>query len=137
MMELTGFSKIIRSAQGKRQFNLEEIVKLIITQRLDLPSSKLRTYERQEEHGFQEINLQHIYRAMDSIEHLSDAIQTQAFQTVFSTANYLVDCFFFDVTTLYFESTAQNELRDFGFSKDQKHHNGQIDNEYLKLKIFF
>ncbi len=126
MMELTGFSKIIRSAQGKRQFNLEEIVKLIITQRLDLPSSKRRTYERQEEHGFQEINLQHIYRAMDSIEHLSDAIQTQAFQSVFSTANYLVDCFFFDVTTLYFESTVQNELKDFGFSKDQKHHNVQI-----------
>lgn len=38
----------------------------------------------------------------------------------------LVDCFFFDVTTLYFESVTKDDLRDFGFSKDQKHHSVQI-----------
>lgn len=126
LMELTGFSKIIREAQGRNKFNLEEVVKLIITQRLDLPSSKLRTCERQQEHGFNEIDVQHLYRAMDAIAPLSDKIQTQAFNAVRSKANYPVDCFFFDVTTLYFESVTQDSLRDFGFSKDQKHHNVQV-----------
>ena len=37
-----------------------------------------------------------------------------------------VDCLFFDVTTLYFESIEVDELRKFGFSKDQKHHQVQI-----------
>lgn len=126
LMELTGFTKILREAQGKNLFDLEETVKLIIAQRLDLPSSKLRTYERQQEHGFDEIHLQHLYRAMDVIEPLSEKIQTQAFKAARSNAHYPVDCFFFDVTTLYFESIVQDDLKDFGFSKDQKHHSVQV-----------
>lgn len=126
LMDLTGFSEVMREAQGRRRFNLEETVELIIVQRLNLPSSKLRTYERQKEHGFDEINLQHLYRAMDAIEPFSGRMQQQAFKTVSSLTGYHVDCFFFDVTTLYFESVQQDELRDFGFSKDQKYHSVQI-----------
>jgi hypothetical protein len=126
LLDLTGFSKVIREAQGKNSFDLEEIIKLIIVQRLDLPSSKLRTYERQEEHGFYGIDLQHVYRAMDVIEPLSHDLQKKAFETVCAFSKTPVDCFFFDVTTLYFESVSQDNLRDFGFSKDQKHHSVQI-----------
>ncbi len=126
LMSLSGFDTIIHSAQGKRQFDLQEIIRLILVQRFDLPSSKLRTYERQEEHGFEGIDLQHIYRAMDAIASLDDAIQTQAFDTASNASGGVVDCFFFDVTTLYFESVEQDDLREFGFSKDQKHHSVQI-----------
>ena len=125
-MSITGFNKIIQSAQGKHQFNLEEIIKLILVQRFDSPSSKLRTCERQEEHGFHGIDLQHIYRSMDAIESLDEEIQKQAFNTVCKASGGLVDCFFFDVTTLYFESVKQDDIRDFGFSKDQKYHLVQI-----------
>lgn len=126
LIALSGFSKILKDAQGKNSFDLEEIIKLILIQRFDLPSSKLRTYERQEEHGFHGIDLQHIYRAMDVIEPLSGSFQKKAFETVCAFSTSPVDCFFFDVTTLYFESVTQDELRDFGFSKDQKHHSVQI-----------
>ncbi len=126
LMTITGFNKIIQSAQGKHQFDLEEIIKLILVQRLDLPSSKLRTCERQETHGFQGVDVQHIYRAMDAIESLNDAIQKQAFDTICRVSVKPVDCFFFDVTTLYFESVDQDDIRDFGFSKDQKYHLVQI-----------
>ncbi|MGZ6298624.1 MAG: IS1634 family transposase [Parachlamydiaceae bacterium] len=70
--------------------------------------------------------MQHIYRTMDAIENLSSEIQTAAFNTASTLFGGVVDCFFFDVTTLYFESVSQDELRDFGFSKDQKHHTVQI-----------
>jgi transposase len=126
LMDITGLNKIIQSAQGRRRFNLEEIVRLILVQRFDLPSSKLRTYERQTEHGFNEIDLQHIYRTMDVIESLNEAIQKQAFECTRRGSGGVIDCFFFDVTTLYFESIEQDELRDFGFSKDQKYHTVQI-----------
>ena len=125
LMQLSGFSTVIRRAQGKNRFDLEEIVKLILVQRLDLPSSKLRTYERQEDHGFHGIDLQHIYRTMDAIESLESEIQKQAFNIVCKFSGE-IDCFFFDVTTLYFESVIQDEIRDFGFSKDQKYHSVQI-----------
>lgn len=126
LMEMTGLSKIIQAIPGKQNFDLEEVLKLIIVQRLDLPSSKLRTYERQGEHGFQEIELQNIYRSMDLIEPLVHRFQQWAFETAQTFSPYPIDCFFFDVTTLYFESVEQDSLKEFGFSKDQKYHCVQI-----------
>ncbi len=126
LMQLSGFSQVVRRAQGKNTFNVEDIVKLVLVQRFDLPGSKLRTYERQADHGFRGIDLQHIYRTMDAIEPLASDIQTAAFNTVCTLSGGVIDCFFFDVTTLYFESISQDDVRDFGFSKDQKHHSVQI-----------
>ena len=126
LMDMTGFTDVIKTKQGRHRFNVAEIVKLILTQRFDLPSSKLRTFERQAEHGFNEVDLQHIYRTMDAIEGLEGEIQKQAFHTVKKYSGEPVDCFFFDVTTLYFESVKQDSIRDFGFSKDQKYHSVQI-----------
>lgn len=126
LMDVTGFAIIVRSAQGKHTFDLEKIIKLLLVHRFDSPGSKLRAFERQEEYGFADIDLQHIYRAMDAIASLNEKIQKQAFETVCKATGGLVDCFFFDVTTLHFESVSQDDLRDFGFSKDQKHHSVQI-----------
>jgi transposase len=126
LMDLTGFSKLIRSVQGKRQYDLEEIIKLILVQRFDSPGSKLRTCERQESHGFYGIGLQQIYRSMDAIKTLDSEIQKQAFDVACNISEKSVDCFFFDVTTLYFESVSQDELKDFGWSKDQKFHQVQV-----------
>ena len=127
LMDLVGFSGIAKRAQGKNRFNIEEILKLIILQRMDLPSSKLRTFERQTDHGFCGIELQHIYRTMDALEGFSEEFQKQAFEVAHNGVfKEPVDCLFFDVTTLYFESIEIDELRKFGFSKDQKHHQVQI-----------
>ncbi len=127
LMDLVGFSKIAKEAQGKNRFNVEKILKLIILQRIDLPSSKLRTYERQSDYGFHGIELQHVYRTMDALESFSEEFQKQAFEVAHNGIfKEPVDCLFFDVTTLYFESVEIDELRKFGFSKDQKHHQVQI-----------
>jgi len=126
LMELSEFTKVIKNIKRRQKFDLEEIVKLIIIQRLKYPSSKLRTYERQEDHGFCDIKLQHIYRAMDMIEDSEEEFQKQAFETISSYSNNSIDCFFFDVTTLYFESVIQDDIRDFGYSKDNKFNNTQI-----------
>jgi transposase len=127
LMDLVGFSAIAKRAQGKNRFDVEEILKLIILQRMDFPSSKLRTYERQSDHGFYGIELQHLYRAMDALESFSEEFQKQAFEAAHNGIfKEPVDCLFFDVTTLYFESVDADELRKFGFSKDQKHHVVQI-----------
>lgn len=126
LFKKVGFSEILRSAQKHLSFDFEEVVKLMLVQRFALPGSKLRTFERQKEHGFDGIELQHLYRAMDALEPLDDSIQKQTFHIAQSTANCPIVCFFFDVTTLYFESVEQDELRDFGFSKDQKYHTVQI-----------
>lgn len=126
LMKISGFSFVIQQAQGKKNYDLEEIVKLIISQRLAMPSSKLRTFERQQEQGFEGIELHNFYRAMDAIEPLEGIIQKKAFDSVCAYSDTPVDCFFFDVTTLYFESVTQDEVKNFGFSKDQKYHLVQV-----------
>jgi len=126
LMTLSGFSNIVRKAQGKKNYDIEEVVKLIIAQRLDSPSSKLRTYERQKKLGFCNIDLQHIYRTMDALASHSSNIQQKTFEIANSFSPEAMDCFFFDVTTLYFESVHQDSVKDFGFSKDQKSHSVQI-----------
>jgi transposase len=126
LMHLTGFVDVLKTSSRKQQFDLEEVLMLILSQQLNLPGSKMRAYERQEEHGFFGINLQNLYRAMDIVEPLSEAFQKQALETAHMFSKRPLDCFFFDVTTLYFESTEQDELKNFGFSKDQKHHCVQI-----------
>lgn len=125
LMEMAGFSEILRKHQGRHSFSIEEAIRLMITQRFDLPSSKKRTFERQQEHGFSDIDLHKLYRAMDAIKDLDEEIQKQTIK-VAGKYSGSTDCFFFDVTTLYFESTLQDDLKDFGFSKDQKHHQVQI-----------
>lgn len=126
LMRMAEFSDVLKNAQGKKRFDVEEAIKLIIVQRLHLPSSKRRTWLRQEEHGFQNLDLQHIYRSMDALAPFSSEIQKKAFETVCKLSPSPIDCFFFDVTTLYFESIVQDDIRDFGFSKDQKYHMVQI-----------
>jgi transposase len=126
LMKLTNFSKILNKIQGKKSYSIEEIVKLIIIQRLHNPSSKLRTYERQKQHGYDGIELHQIYRTMDHLLSYKEEILKQAFDIVCAYSSQSVDCFFFDVTTLYFESISQDSIKDFGFSKDQKYNQVQI-----------
>jgi transposase len=66
-----------------------------------------------------------VYRLMDRLYPEIKKIKQKIFHYTHSlmpSANILL----FDVTTLYFESTAQDELREFGFGKDGKINNTQL-----------
>ena len=130
LLKTAGFNSILSTVAGRQSFALEDIVKLLLSQMFDDPSSKLRSYQRQEAHGFCGIKLQDLYRGMDKLLPLSEQLQKQAYVACTGTNASLiqekVSCLFVDVTTLYFESVMRDEIRDFGFSKDQKFHSVQI-----------
>jgi transposase len=126
LIQMSGFKTILQKAQGKKTFDVSGILTLLLAQRFHAPGSKLRAYERQTEYGSGGFDLQHFYRSMDALLPLAEDFQAQAFKTAQSLTSEPADCFFFDVTTLYFESITQDELREFGFSKDQKHHSVQV-----------
>jgi transposase/cell fate (sporulation/competence/biofilm development) regulator YlbF (YheA/YmcA/DUF963 family) len=97
-----------------------ELLKNLIAARICSPNSKRGTHRYLEEQAGFECSLDSIYRLLD---HLCGK-QEQIIQKVSSAAAKLfdskIDLMFFDVTTLYFESWNQDELKDFGFSKDCK-----------------
>ena len=97
-----------------------ELLKQLIAQRIAVPASKRKTHENLlNKVGFQ-CSLNDIYRFLSRLGKKEELINATCFNLRNSIFNNEIDVLFFDVTTLYFESWTQDELRDFGFSKDCK-----------------
>ena len=67
-----------------------------------------------------------LYRLMDSVYERLDDLKRIVFEATASLTGGQVDMMLFDITTLYFESVDVDELRAFGYSKDQKYHCTQV-----------
>jgi len=63
---------------------------------------------------------------MDTLEGQEATIQGTLLNALRPLIGEKVEVLFFDVTTLYFESMDEDDLRRFGFSKDQKTHLTQV-----------
>ena len=116
-----------------KRFNLGllDLQKLndIVTMRIASPASKRKTAMLANEYGLN-CQVDSIYKLMDR---LTEGKIMQAKQLLYQhTINLLsaqqevVDVIFYDLTTIYFETNEQTDLRDFGFSKDGKHQHVQI-----------
>ncbi len=97
--------------------------------RIALPGSKRKTAAHAKDYG---VTLTHnaIYRMMDRLTpSVIDAIKQAVYQrttALLADAQQPVSVLFYDLTTVYFETCTQDAIRDFGFSKDEKHQHVQI-----------
>ncbi|MBM3192408.1 MAG: IS1634 family transposase [Chlamydiae bacterium] len=98
-----------------------ERLKDVVICRIASPASKRHIAEILTREYLRGSSEDKIYRMMDTLAPLHEAIQKKVFETsrTFSQKDQ-VDVLFFDVTTLAFESQKADELRDFGYSKDHK-----------------
>lgn len=127
LLQECGFSKVRLSSARTKAFHSHEVLQLLLARMWNNPSSKRRSHQLQKEHGFSGIDLQDIYRFMDQFTKREKQIKTCAFKALYGELKpHKIDCIFVDVTTLYFESICDDELRAFGFSKDQKFHSVQV-----------
>jgi transposase len=125
--ELSG----IINNRNKVQFCWEEVLMLMIAERINEPSSKLQSHFNQDEYiGFSDkaIPLHHFYRTLDILSKEETLIKKHIFTQQHSLFSTVLDVVFYDVTTLYFESGAEQEgaLRRKGYSKDGKAHKTQV-----------
>jgi hypothetical protein len=103
-----------------------DALRATVLARVANPSSKHRTAALLEEDFGIRVPLNAIYNMMDALHAQQVAVQQQVFAATRELFPGKVNLAFFDVTTLYFESTVTDVLRDFGYSKDQKHHSVQV-----------
>lgn len=115
-----GFNQIL---DNKSQ---SETLKATTIARVANPSSKHRTAALLEQDFGISIPLDRIYRMMDALFERKELLQARVFEGTRQLFPEKVDLVFFDVTTLYFESITTDELRNFGYSKDQKYHMTQV-----------
>lgn len=106
-----------------------ERLKSLVTMRIAEPCSKLRTAHVAENFGLK-LKVDTIYKMMDQmskekIEEIKSIIFNQS-KSLLAESNEGVDVLFYDLTTLYFETNSQDEIRDFGYSKDGKSQHVQI-----------
>ena len=105
----------------------EPLLKELAISRLTHPGSKLKLSEYLNVTGRDSVSVYSIYRFLDKI---SDKYKTQIEHLSFAytkrVLNGEIGIVFYDMTTIYFESSQPDELRIPGFSKEGKHHLPQI-----------
>ncbi|MEI9910842.1 MAG: IS1634 family transposase [Bacteroidota bacterium] len=99
---------------------------LVIT-RLVYPGSKLKTVDYLLQYKGTYTNKDKIYRYMDQF-HLKykEKVIALTFEHTRQILNNQISVAFYDITTLYFEASEEDDLRKLGFSKDGKAQNPQI-----------
>lgn len=119
-----GWLKLLHNTRKDKVWN--QILRSLVLARIANPSSKRKTQCFLSRDLGVKIALDQIYRLMDQLAEQKERIK----ETVASKTRELFDAdstiFFFDVTTLYFESFTSDELRDNGFSKDAKFKEVQV-----------
>lgn len=107
---------------------VEDVVfRQLVKARLAYPASKAATVEYLKNHFDQDVSLSKIYRYLDKLSDSQHRIVQDI--SVLHTKRVLeghTGVLFYDVTTLYFESDHEDELRKTGFSKEGRHKNPQI-----------
>ena len=114
-----GFHRILSKKQG-------DVLRDVVLARIASPSSKLATQQILAADFGRDIELDRIYRMMDSLIEQKEAVQKAVFSSTAQLCYDKIDFLLFDVTTLFFESTSEDDLRAFGYSKDQKFHTVQV-----------
>lgn len=103
------------------------LFKPLVLSRLESPSSKLKTTDYLAKYYSLHIDVESIYRYMDTLYNTQkEAVQQISYNHTREILGGETRMVFYDVTTLYFEIEREDTLRKAGFSKDGKHQNPQI-----------
>lgn len=101
--------------------------KNLVLCRLVYPGSKLKTVDYFKQHLNMDVSVYSIYRFMDELSSdLKPAIEQISFEHTKKILRGRISVVFYDMTTLYFEASQEDEYRIPGFNKDGKHQQPQI-----------
>ncbi|KAA6313884.1 hypothetical protein EZS27_035415 [termite gut metagenome] len=103
------------------------IFKQLVVSRLCQPQSKMATVDYLKSHFDEDVDLHKIYRYLDKLHTTEkDKVQQISVEHTRRILGGRIGVVFYDVTTLYFESDYEDDLRAKGFSKDGKHSQPQV-----------
>lgn len=128
-VQLNGCELILERVFDLIGFNAisDDVFRHLVLSRLSHPASKAATVEYLKNYFDNDVNLSKIYRYLnklaDSQKSLVESISVMHTKQVLGGT---VGVVFYDVTTIYFETDTQDDLRKTGFSKEGRHRNPQI-----------
>lgn len=105
----------------------DDILRHLVIARVSQPRSKLATVSYLKSYYDEDVDLNRIYRYMDKLYNtqmeLAQQISVEHTRKIFGGR---IGLMFYDVTTLYFETSQTDILREPGFSKDGKTAESQV-----------
>lgn len=105
----------------------EEMFRHLVISRIAFPLSKLKTIEYLYRYQGKSLDIDSVYRFLDKLNNkLKSKVEQIAFAHTKRVLNEDISVVFYDMTTLYFEASDEDDLRKTGFSKDGKHQSPQI-----------
>jgi transposase len=105
----------------------EELFRHLVISRLAFPLSKLKTIEYLYRYQGVSLNKDVVYRFLDKLTgQLKNKVELIAFNHTKQILAGNISVVFYDMTTLCFEASDEDDLRKTGFGKDGKHSNPQI-----------
>lgn len=117
----------------RKQEDKNFLFKSLVISRLLYPGSKLELINYLNYFKNIDITTDKIYRFLDSLyqEDIKSKIEQCVFEHTLKVMNNEIILTFYDVTTLYFESESEDDLRRIGFSKE-----GKIARPQIQLGLF-
>jgi len=95
--------------------------------RLVYPGSKLKTVDYFKQHLNTDVSVYSVYRFLDELNsNIKPTIEQITFDYTRKVLESKIGVVFYDMTTLYFESSEEDDYRIPGFNKDGKHQQPQI-----------
>lgn len=105
----------------------EDLFRHLVISRLAFPLSKLKTIDYLFRYQNVVLDIDAVYRFLDKLnDKLKEQVEQIAFAHTKHVLNGNISVVFYDMTTLYFEASDEDDLRKTGFSKDGKHQHPQI-----------
>lgn len=127
--KLVGIDLVLGKIFDEIGFNQieDKLFKDLVLYRLVYPKSKLKTTEYLFRFTQKSYSEDDIYRYMDKLyNNQKELVQKISYQHTLKVLPEGIQVVFYDVTTIYFETDNEDDLRKTGFSKEGKHQNPQI-----------
>lgn len=110
-----------KQRQSKVDYNMNDVLKLLVFSRLLYPGSKKKTYEYREKffekHDY---SLDDVYRFLKPLNEFKNDLQVRMNERIKSEFGRNTDLVYYDVTNYYFESDVTDEFRKKGISKEKR-----------------
>lgn len=118
-----GINKICEAITAKYRFDydLNDILSLLIYARIIAPGSKLSSFESAQRFLEQpRCELHQIYRALEIIAKENDYLQSELYKNSQDIVRRKKDILYYDCTNYYFEIEEEDEFRKYGVSKEHR-----------------
>jgi transposase len=128
-VRVVGPEQILGSVFNSIGYNAieDELFRHLVISRLAYPGSKLRTIDYLRRYQGVDLQVDRLYRFLDKLnDQHKETAEHISFEHTKKVLKGNINVVFYDMTTLYFEASSEDDLRRTGFSKDGKPQHPQI-----------